>query len=98
MGQLIDNVNQRIKTSINEVALVLFRLFSGVFLGFTLSMIAQEMMDFGTISFVFVTIAIIFLFMKLSKQWTAVHVLVFDLICVLIGLLLRMYILIAPGH
>jgi cell shape-determining protein MreD len=97
MTSLINNVQDRFKTSSNALALLAFRLLSGVVLGLTLSLIGQEIIGYEMISFTLITLIVVTMFVRITKSWTWTHIFIFDLICILIGLLLRMYILIAPG-
>jgi hypothetical protein len=64
--------------------------------GLTMAMIGQEFISYGTFSFVFVMVVVIATLMKIIKRWSVGAVLIFDLICVLVALLLRMYIIVAP--
>ena len=97
MANLISNVQERFKTSTNAISLLVFKAVSGAVLGLTLALIGEEIIQYGVISFVLVTIVSTACILRISKAWSWTHILIFDLICVLIGLLLRMYILIAPG-
>jgi hypothetical protein len=97
MANLISNAQERFKNSTNALALVAFKALTGLFLGLTLALIGDQIIDYGWISFMLVLIVSTGTLMKITKSWTWMHMLIFNLICVLIGLLLRMYILIAPG-
>lgn len=97
MGQMLEEIQYRLKTSSTSLVLFGFRLISGMALGLTLALIGEEVMGYGTFSFTFVIVTVVAAFLRVSKGWQFVGVAVFDLICVLIGLLLRMYILVAPG-
>lgn len=97
MSELLEELQYRLKTSSSSVVLFFFKLVSGLALGLTIALIFEQIMGYGTLAFVFVLAATAGAFMKVAKRLQFVGVAVFDLICVLIGLLLRMYILIAPG-
>ena len=97
MASLITNVQERFKTSSHAISLITFKAFSGAVLGLTLALIGEEIIQYGMFSFVLVTVVVTGSILRIAKSWTWTHILIFDLICVLIGLLLRMYILIAPG-
>jgi|SRR6185312_5950513 len=97
MGSLISNVQDRFKTSTQMVLLLVLRLLTGLFLGLTLALIGQEIVQYEVFSFVLVTVVVVATLMRITRAWTWTHLFIFNLICVLIGLLLRMYILIAPG-
>lgn len=97
MGEMLEELQYKLKTSSTSLALFFFKVVSGLALGLTMALILEEIMAYGTLAFVFVIVATTGAFLKLAKRLQFVGVAVFDLICVLIGLLLRMYILIAPG-
>jgi hypothetical protein len=97
MASLISNVQERFKTSTNALMLLGFKLFTGLMIGLTLALIGMEILQYAVFSFVLVVVAATAAVMKITKPWSWTHVFIFNLICILIGLLLRMYILIAPG-
>jgi hypothetical protein len=97
MSQFMENLQYKLKTSSSSLALTGLRLCFGAFLGLTLALIGERLAGYGSLSFTFVIVISTMVFMRISKAWSPVAVLVFSLICVLIGLLLRMYILLAPG-
>ncbi len=97
MGSLIDNVQDRFKTSTNALALLAFKAVVGLFLGLTLALIGMEIINYGWFSLVLVMLVVAGSMLRISRSWEWRHVLIFTLICVLIGMLLRMYILLAPG-
>jgi hypothetical protein len=74
-----------------------FKTMIGLILGLTFALIGDEIVGYGNFSFLLVIVVAAGALMKITKAWTWAHMAVFSLICVLIGLLLRMYILIAPG-
>ena len=92
----MDNMQDRFKTSTNAVALLGVRVATGLLIGLTLALIGQEIVKYGWLSFVLVILVTAGLMTKISKNWTWLHLLIFNLICVLIAMILRMYILIAP--
>lgn len=94
---MIGNAQERFKTSTNAIALLTFKILTGLFLGLTLALIVDQIVDYGRISFTLVLLVTAGALFKITRTWTWLHMLIFNLICVLIGLLLYMYILIAPG-
>ncbi len=90
------NMQEGVKTSSVSFLNISLRLISGLFLGFTLALIGQEFAGYGTFSLIFCTLVVVALFMRISKAWRIPHILIFDLICILVAQLLRMYILLAP--
>jgi hypothetical protein len=97
MANLISNVQDRFKSSTSAISLLVFKAISGAVLGLTIALVGEEIIQYGVFSFVLVTVVTTGSILRIGKSWSWMHILIFDLICVLIGLLLRMYILIAPG-
>jgi hypothetical protein len=97
MSRFTDSLQQKIKTSSAGLATFTLKVFSGFVLGLTIALIGEQALAYGNLSFIFVVLVGALVFLKLARSWNWVQVLVFDLVMVLIGLLLRMYILVAPG-
>lgn len=97
MAQFIEDLQVKLKNSSSSFGLVVLKLFVGFLLGLVFSLVGQQIANYGDFAFFFVIIVTMMAFYRISKPWRFVPVLVFSLICVLIGLLLHMYILIAPG-
>lgn len=97
MGSLIDNVQDRFRASTNAIALFLFKSATGLIIGLTIGLIGQELVGYGWISLLLVTLVVGASVVRVTRFWNWTHMLIFNLICVLIGMVLRMYILIAPG-
>jgi hypothetical protein len=95
--RFISNVNEKIKTTSSTAALFALRTLSGLFVGLTLALIGEEAIGYGVFSFVLVILTMTATILRISKKWGWIHLLIFNLICILLGLCLRMYILIAPG-
>lgn len=84
------------KTSAHSFMQISFRLVTGFFLGLTLALIGQELTGYGSFSLIFLTLVVLGLFFRLSQNWNMVKILVFDLVCLLVIQILKMYILVAP--
>jgi len=97
MSQFIEDLQYRIKTSSSGIALAIFKLAIGLMLGLTFAMIGQQMINYGDLSFLLVTIVVVSAFFRIARAWRWTGVSVFALVCVLLALLLKMYIMIAPG-
>ena len=98
MGQFIEDLQVKLKSSSTNFALVLAKLFVGFVLGMTFAIIGQQIFQYGDASLLFVILVTMTAFYRLVKPWRFAPLLVFSLVCVLIGLLLRMYIMLAPGQ
>ena len=97
MNQYIGTIQTKVKASSASLTLLIVKIYSGLIIGVTLSLIGEEIFGFGTLSFSFVSVVALLGFLKISKSWGWAPLLVFDLICLLVGLLLRMYVMVAPG-
>lgn len=96
VNQVINSVQGSTKNTTQLIFLFGLKAITTFFISLTLAMIAQEVLGFGVISFLFVMIVVSVILMKIMMAWTAGKVFVFQIICVLIGLLLRFYVLVAP--
>jgi hypothetical protein len=93
-------MQQGLKQTSTDFALLLVKLVSGGVIGFTLALIVQEVLGQPnelTLAFVFTFSATLGVFWRLTRSWGLSAILVFDLIAVLTGLLLRLYVMIAPN-
>lgn len=95
--QFVDNMQSAIRQTSSSLLLFFFKLATGLMLGLTLSLALQQAFSYGNFLFLFVIVISSAAFLRIAKNWSWSTLLIFDLICVLVGLLLRMYVLIAPG-
>lgn len=96
MNMMADNMKQGATNTSISVIHMIIRLITGFFLGLTLGLIFQTFIGFGTLAlffFIAVSIAVVW---KIMSSWSFGQIFIFDLICVLVAMLLRMYILLAP--
>lgn len=97
MGQFIENLQYKIKTSSGSILLLMIKLFVGFTLGLTFALIGEQMSGFGTFGFFLVIIAVMASYYRVARAWTFTHVGIFSLICILLAALLKLYIQVAPG-
>ena len=95
---MIRKMQGRLKESSRGLGLFTIKIISGFFIGLTLALIFKQLMNVGQIIFVLVIVAAVSVFVKMSQKWKFTGVLLFNLFCVMTAMLLRMYILIAPGQ
>ncbi|WII73871.1 hypothetical protein QJS83_08265 [Bdellovibrio sp. 22V] len=96
MRGLASSAQEGAKSSALSLFHITLRFITGVLLGMTLGFIGQELMDYGTFALLFVIVVVLGVIMKMLASWSIAQILIFDLICVLVVMLLRMYILVAP--
>lgn len=97
MSRFASTLQDKLRASSAGMATFTLKVVSGFILGLTFALIGEQALSYGPLSFLFVITVTILSFLKVSKSWNWISVLVFDLVLVLMGLLLRMYILVAPG-
>lgn len=95
---MMRKIQGNLKESSKSLGLFLLKTFSGMFLGLALALIVRGLMGLANFAFIFVIVMMTMAFLKLSSRWKFQGVLLFNLFCVMTAMLLRMYILIAPGE
>lgn len=98
MSEIVGALNQKIKNTSTSIGLIALRVISGGVLGLTIALIGEEIFSYQSFSFIFVLLTVLGGFMKLTTGWKYTGVIVFDLFCILLGMLLRLYIIAAPGQ
>lgn len=90
------NVQDGVKTSSVSLICLTLRVLTGFMLGLTLGLIGQELIGYGTLALTFMMVVVVGLVIKTTSGWNIGKILILDLILVLVAMLLRMYILVAP--
>lgn len=96
VNRLATNLQDGVKSTSISLTNMVVKILTAFLVGVTIALIAQEMIQYGTLGFVFMMLVVMGLVYKLISTWSLGATLVFDLVCVLVALLLRMYILLAP--
>jgi hypothetical protein len=96
MKGLSTNMQEGVKNSSVSLMNISLRLLTGVFLGLTMALIGQELVGYGSLALLFAMVVVVGLVFKTTSGWNIPKILIFDLILVLVAMLLRMYILVAP--
>lgn len=101
MSEFAGKMGMQLKKSSSDLMTWVVKFISGAFLALTLSLIVQEIMGKAegeaTLSFIFMIVAFLAIFLRVAKNWNLVAVLIFDLVCILIGMVLSLYIMVAPN-
>lgn len=90
------NMQSSAANSTVSAAQRILRALSGFFIGLVLGLIVQELTQSGDLILVFMIIFFMAVIYKLLRRLQIFQILIFDLVCVLVAALLRMYIMIAP--
>ena len=96
VSQLAGQVQDGVKNSSISIFSTFIKIVTALTVALTSSLIVQEMMGFGTFAFVFMMVVISGALLRLILKWALGAVLLFDLFCVLVALLLKLYIQVAP--
>lgn len=96
VSQIAGQVQDGVKNSSKSLMGLTLKVLTAFMFSLTIALIAQEMMAFGTLMFIFLMIVVGGALFRLLASWTLWSVVVFDLFLILVALLLRMYILVAP--
>ena len=97
MGQMINKVQFQVKKSSNDFGTYLLRVLTGGWIGMVFAHIFQMIFEFGNFLFIFVILLMTGSVLKVTKGWGFFAVLIFNAFCIMVGALLRMYIMVAPG-
>jgi hypothetical protein len=100
MSEMVVRMQTQIKKTSGDLFLFGLKLISGAVLGLTLALIMHVVLGHAdgenVLAFVFIMTVGAAAFLRLAKNWSLTVLLVFDLICILVGMLLRLYIMVAP--
>ena len=100
IGEQIQGASQHVKEGLKSTSYfllsLLFKVMTGFFLGLTLGLVGQELLGYGSIGLIMMLLVCVAAFLKIASKWSIPQILIFDLICVLVGQILKMYILLAP--
>lgn len=100
LADKVSNLSQQMQDGVRLTLTSVFgwilKMSSGAVVGLTFALIGQEAFRYGNLAFLLVMILAVGLIVRWISKWTILNVIVFDLICVLVGLSLKMYIMLAP--
>lgn len=101
MSEFVNRMQGGIKKSSEELVTFAVKLISGAVIALAISLVVQELLGKPAneinLSFLFVIFVVLLSFLRIAKKWTITSILIFDLVFVLIGMILRLYIMTAPG-
>lgn len=95
-NRMANSLQVGVKTSSTSFLNFFLKIITGFTVGLTFALVGQEMMSYGNFSFILMLAVTMGAIFKLLAKWSIGAVVLFDLFCVLVALLLRMYILLAP--
>jgi len=100
MGEIVGKMQTQLKKTSSDLMLFSVKFISGAVLGLTFALITQVALGHAEgenlVAFLFVIIITTTIFLRIAKTWGMTATLVFDLICILVGMVLKLYIMMAP--
>lgn len=96
MSQFAGNVQSGVKRSSSSLLNTTLKVITALVLGLVFALVGSELFHYGQFLFTFVLLVVAGVTFRVVRNFSLGQVLLFDLFCVLVGLVLRMYILIAP--
>lgn len=97
MGEMINKIQFQAKKSSGDLGTYFFRVLTGGWIGMVFAHFFQMIFEFENFLFLFVIILMTGVIVRITKGWGFFAVVILNLFCVLIGILLQMYVTIAPG-
>jgi hypothetical protein len=96
ISQVSNQLQDSIRSSSISLGSIFLKLITSLVIAMTLSIVIQELMNTGTFTFIFTMIVFTSGFLRLMKSWLVSQVLLFDLFCILVALVLKLYLQVAP--
>ena len=100
IGQRIEAIGSSVKGSAQNTGIrvthIFLRVLTGLLLGYVLALMAQELMQFGSLILLFFVMVFTAFFYRISSSWSVLKILIFDIFVALVLQILKMYILLAP--
>ena len=101
MSEMLSKMQVQIKKTSTNLFTLMLKIFVSLVMGLTISLVVLELMgkkeSESILSFMFMIATTTGLFLKVSSKWNLSAVLIFSLIAVLFALVLRLYVMVAPG-
>lgn len=97
MGEMINKVQFQVKKSSSDLGTYFFRVMTGGWIGMVFAHFFQMIFEFENFLFMFVIVLMTGAIVRVTKGWGFFSVVILNLFCILIGILLQMYVTIAPG-
>lgn len=100
IGDRLEGFTHNMKHSAQATGLTVFtailRVLTGLVLGYVIGIVAQELIGFGSLVILLFVVVTTAAFYKISSEWSLFKVFLFDVFCILVLQILKMYIMLAP--
>lgn len=97
MGEMINKVQFRMKKTSGDMGTYLLRVATGGWIGMVFAHLFQMIFAFENFLFFFVIVLMTGTIVRITRGWGFFSIIILNLFCILVGILLQMYIKVAPG-
>ena len=97
MGQMINKMQFQVKRSSSDLGTYFLRVMTGGWIGMVFAHFFQMIFQYEIFLFLFVIVLMTGAIVRITKGWGVFSVVILNLFCILVGVLLQMYVQIAPG-
>ncbi|MCB9073724.1 MAG: hypothetical protein H6623_08885 [Bdellovibrionaceae bacterium] len=93
MGEFKERLTTNLKNSSLQFLIFLLRLLIGALIGLSIAISAQTMSSIGIYTFMFIVVVSMMLVLRITRSLGLLGSIIFLLVLILIGVLLKLYIL-----
>ena len=97
MSNVINKVQFQVKKTSSDMGTYIFRVLTGGWIGLVVAHFFQMIFEFQNFLFFFVIVLMTGAVVRITKGWGYIPIMILNLVCILTGALLQMYIKMAPG-
>lgn len=94
---IMSSAQDSFKKGSTNIFLLSLKVLSGLVFSFVLALIGQGLMMYGNIAYWLVLVTFFCVFLRMTRNLNLGGIFILDLILVLVGIVLRMYVLVAPN-
>lgn len=97
MSNVINKVQFQVKKTSGDMGTYILRVITGGWIGLVFAHFFQMIFEFQNFLFFFVIVLMTGAMVRVTRGWGIFPIMILNLVCILIGALLQMYIKMAPG-
>ena len=97
MGEMINKMQFQVKKTSNDFVTYIFRVLTGGWIGLVFAHFFQYIFAFENFLFFFVIVLMTGAVVRATRGWGFFSVFILNLFCILLGILLQVYLQVAPG-
>lgn len=92
MSEFAEKIKYNLKSSALHFLIFLVRLLTGAFIGVTIALTAQNLLEAGMVLFMFIVVVTIGVVLRVTRDWGLLPCIILLLVFALLGVLLKLYI------